>query len=129
MQIKVYRLFKYIAKRESTKNNLTNSSNNPFKIITTTTSSSTLNVPNRNLTAKNSTKQNFFDLGIDKDINVSNIIAAENASFTEDLLINNKDEQLLSELNDEINIDKKINSHIKLELEEILDDRWTLFSG
>ncbi len=62
---------------------------------------------------------------LDKDIDVSYIIAAEQHSFCDDLLIN-KDEPFITEFNDKCEVEKRI--EIKLDYDEIIEDRWNLFA-
>ncbi len=63
---------------------------------------------------------------LDREIDVSYIIAAEQNSFCDDLLIN-KDEPFITEFNDKCEVDHN-KKEMKLDYDEILEDRWNIFS-
>ena len=62
---------------------------------------------------------------LEREIDVSYIIAAEQNSFCDDLLLN-KDEPFITEFNDKCEVENK--KEIRLDYDEILEDRWCLFA-
>jgi hypothetical protein len=101
--------------------------------VTNTSSNGFFHHKNNAQTTKNGTKiSNKFAMA-ENNLNFSKIINLD-PNDSDDLLIDNKEDHLLiEELNDRCNdsFNNKLpifRKEIKLEIEEILDDRWTLFS-